>query len=357
VKAKPSPPFLTRPHIFAFVFFAILVFLLYQMGRILAPFSSALLWAAILTLALYPAYIKVQSLTKGRAGLAAGIMTLAILLLIVGPAIFLFGILAAQAVDLYQWASELIQSGRLAEGWSKFASPILEKILAIPFLADIDVKDSIIKGLREFSSGMASQIGGALKNTLVLVVNLLIMLIALFFLFRDGAAYYAAVMSVLPFSSALQQAITRKFLDTFNAVINGVFLIALLQGVMTGIGFALFGVPFPVLWGFFAAVLALLPVGGAALVWIPGALYLYLAGSTLHGIILAAWGVLLVSLPDNFLKPLLIGRKAKIPSFLLFIGILGGLQVYGFLGIFFGPLVVTLLAAFVQIYREEYADQ
>jgi len=126
---------------------------------------------------------------------------------------------------------------------------------------------------------------------------------------------------------------------------------------MTGLGFALFGVPFSVFWGFLAAVLALLPVGGAMLVWVPGALYLYLTGSTLQGVFLAIWGALLVSLPDNFLKPLLIGRKAKLPTFLLLIGILGGLQVYGFLGILFGPLVVTLLTAFVQIYREEYAER
>jgi predicted PurR-regulated permease PerM len=93
------------------------------------------------------------------------------------------------------------------------------------------------------------------------------------------------------------------------------------------------------------------------LVWVPGALYLYFNGATLQGVLLAIWGALLISLPDNFLKPLLIGRKAKLPTFLLFIGILGGLQVYGFLGILFGPLVVTLLTAFVQIYREEYAER
>jgi predicted PurR-regulated permease PerM len=135
-----------------------------------------------------------------------------------------------------------------------------------------------------------------------------------------------------------------------------VFLIALGQGIMTGIGFALFRVPFAVFWGFLAAFLALLPIGGAALVWIPGALFLLLTGETLRGVLLAVWGAVLVSLPDNFLKPMLIGRKAKLPAFFLLLGILGGLQVYGFLGILFGPLVVTLLTAFVQIYREEYAE-
>jgi predicted PurR-regulated permease PerM len=126
---------------------------------------------------------------------------------------------------------------------------------------------------------------------------------------------------------------------------------------MTGVGFFVFRMPFSIFWGFLAAVLALLPVGGAALVWVPGAAYLYLTGSTLQGILLAAWGLVLVSLPDNFLKPLIIGKKAKIPTFILFIALLGSLQAFGVLGILFGPVIVSLLAAFIQIYREEYADR
>ena len=98
-------------------------------------------------------------------------------------------------------------------------------------------------------------------------------------------------------------------------------------------------------------------MGGAALVWLGGAAYLFLTHQTLHGILLAVWGGLLVSLPDNFLRPLIIGRKAKIPTFLLFIGILGGIRAYGFLGILFGPVVVTLLLAFANIYREEFAQK
>jgi len=352
-----SSSLLTRSHIFAAVFFAIFIFLLYQMAQLLAPFSSALLWAAILALALSPVYTRLLRLVNGKQGLAAGIMTFSTLLMVIGPTIFLLAVLTTQAVNLYEWTSEFIQTGKLAEAWSRFATPMLDRLLHLPFLAGINVKGILIQGLSQFSSGLASQIGSVLKNTLLLFVNLLIMLVFLFFILRDGVSYYSAIMRVLPFTPDQQQSIARKFRDTFSAVINGVFLVALLQGVMTGLGFALFGIPFSVFWGFLAAVLALLPIAGAMLVWLPGALYLYLTGSTLQGIFLAVWGALLVSLPDNFLKPLLIGRKAKIPTFLLFIGILGGLQVYGFLGIFFGPLVVTLLTAFVQIYREEYAER
>ena len=351
-----SAPFITSSHLFVFAFFAIFLYLLYQMVNILAPFSSALIWAAVLCLALNPVYVKVLSLAGGRAGLAAGIMTVALLLLVIGPAIMLLGMLFTQAVDLYQGASDLVVSGRLSTTWSAVAGPMIEKVLALPFLAGLDVKGIVIKGLSEYSSTMASQLGGMLKNTIVLAVNLVVMLISLFFFFRNGDAYYRSAMDILPFTSVQKKSISRKIHDTFTAVINGVFLIALGQGIMTGIGFALFSVPFSVFWGFLAAILALLPIGGAALIWIPGAFYLYLTGATLHSVLLAAWGVVLVSLPDNFLKPLIIGKKANIPSFFLFVGILGGLQVYGLLGILFGPLVVTLLIAFTQIYREEFVN-
>jgi predicted PurR-regulated permease PerM len=352
-----SQSILTRPMLFAAVFFGLFLLLLYQMIRLFMPFLSPLLWAAIITLALYPVYKRIEAITKGRKGLAAGIATLVSLFVVIGPAVALLIVLSGQAVDIYQWASSVIQSGKLGEIWTSLSNSFLDNILTHPALAGLDLKGLFIKGLGDLSSGLTSHLGGLLKNTLFFIVNIAIMLIAVFFFFRDGEAYYTSFVGLLPFTGRQKESIAKKFADTFRAVINGVFLIALLQGVMTGIGFAVFGVPFAVFWGFLAAGLALLPVGGAALVWVPGAAYLYLGGAKLLGLLLGGWGLVLVSLPDNFLKPLIIGKKAKIPTFVLFIALLGGLEVYGVLGILFGPLVVTMLTAFVQIYREEYAER
>jgi predicted PurR-regulated permease PerM len=354
VNSRPQP-LLTRSPLFAAVFFGLFLFFLFQMGRILMVFVSPLLWAAILTLALYPLQKRIAARLKHRQGLAAGIMTLITLLLVIGPAVALLFVLATQAGDLYSGLSAFVQSGRLTGAWEKMNSSFLDKVLLSPVLSGADVKGLAIKGISDLSSGLAAQLGGVLRNSLIFAFDIGIMLIALFFFFRDGETYSQAFIDLLPFTKQQKKEITRKFIDTFSAVINGVFLVALLQGAMTGIGFAVFGVPHAVFWGFLAAILALLPVGGAALIWLPGAAYLYLAGSVLSGVLLGAWGLLLVSLPDNFLKPLLIGKKAKIPTFILFIALLGGLQAYGFLGLLFGPLLVTLLTAFVQIYREEYA--
>jgi len=352
-----SRPLLTRSPLFAVVFFALFLFFFYQMGRILMVFISPLLWAAILTLTLYPLRNRITARLKHRQGLAAGIMTLITLLLVIGPAVALLFVLATQAGDLYSGMSAFVQSGKLTEAWETINSSFLDRVLLSPVLSGVDVKGMVVKGISDLSSGLAAQLGGVLRNSVTFAMDIVIMLIALFFFFRDGASYFHAFIDLLPFTKQQKEELTKKFIDTFCAVINGVFLVALLQGTMTGIGFALFGVPLAVFWGFLAAILALLPVGGAALIWLPGAVYLYLTGSMLSGILLGAWGLLLVSLPDNFLKPLLIGRKSKISTFILFIALLGGLQVYGFLGLLFGPLVVTLLTAFVQIYREEYAGK
>jgi len=327
------------------------------MTNLLTPLLTPLIWASILALALYPIYRKLVRLLNGKRGIASAIMTFAALVLIIGPAVTLLIILVKQAVDIYQWTSATIQTGRLAELWTQFTSSFVDKLLAHPALVGLDIKSMVIKGIGNISSSLAGQIGSILKNSVILVVDVLIMLIALFFFFRDGEAYYNTVTDLLPFTKKHKDAIAQKFVDTFSAVINGVFLIALLQGFMTGIGFFLFQIPFAIFWGFLAAALALLPVGGAALVWLPGAAYLYLTGSTPSGVLLIVWGVLFVTLPDNFLKPLIIGRKAKIPTFVLFIALLGGLQAYGILGILFGPIIVTLLTVFVKIYREEFSDQ
>jgi predicted PurR-regulated permease PerM len=351
-----QPPFITRAHLSALAFFAVFIFLLYQMVRLLAPFSAALIWAIIITLALYPLHQRVLRLLKGRPGIAAGIMTLITLLAVIGPAVAVLVVFSGQAMDLYQSASQGIQSGKFLELWNRISTSLTENLRTLPLLSGIDVTGLMMKGLGEISTGLAGQIGTLLNKTLVLVIDLGVMLIALFFFFRDGESYYHSTMDMLPFSPELKQSISRKVHTTFTAVINGVFLIALLQGIMTGIGFALFDIPFSVFWGLIAAVLAVLPIGGAALVWVPGVLFLFFTGSKVSGVLFFVWGLILVSLPDNFLRPLLIGKKAKLPTFFLFIGILGGLNVYGLLGILFGPLVVTLLYAFVQIYRAEYGE-
>ena len=347
---------MTRTHIFVAAFFVVFFFLLYEAMRLLAPFSSALLWAGVIALATYPLYRKIRLFLRGRENVASIIMTLLTFVLVIGPTVFLFAALTAQVLDLYREVAHFIQSGKWVELWGRLKTSFLGDVLAHPFFDELDIKGLVMKGLRDISSGMATQLGSALKNTLLVLINFLIMLFSLFFFYRDGESFFNAAIEILPFTDEQKQSITRKLSTTFSAVLNGIFLLALLQGIITGIGFALFGLPFSVFWGFLAFLLALLPVVGAAAVWLPGAIYLFVSGHTLSAVLLGIWGVLLVSVPDNLLKPILIGKQARLPIFFMFIGILGGIKVYGVLGILIGPLVVTLVTVFIKIYRVEYAS-
>ncbi len=354
---RPSPSFLNRERIIVAAFFAIFIFLLYQAARLVTPFVTSIIWAAVVVIVLYPLYEKLRICVKGKENLAAGLMTLFTLVLVIGPAVLLFMLLTAQAADLYTAAADFVQSGRLTELWNRVKTSTMGYMLSYPFLAELDVKSRIIKGLSDLSTAVAGQLGALLKNILLAILDLFIMLFVIFFFFRDGKKYTVELVAILPFPEGQKKPVMEKLVNTFSAVINGLFLVALFQGIMTGLGFFIVGVPFPVFWGFLTCIASLLPVGGSALIWVPGALYLFFTGSTTRAILLLIWGVVLVSLPDNFLRPLLIGRKAKLPTFFLFLGILGGIQTYGILGILFGPLVVTLLTAFLQIYREEYAER
>ncbi|MGE5809590.1 MAG: AI-2E family transporter [Nitrospirota bacterium] len=352
-----SRPALSNANIFSAAFFLVLLFLLYQAGLFIAPFLSAVIWAAVIVIVLHPLYEKLLKFVRGRKNLAAGIMTVFTLILVISPAVLLFALLTAQVADLFAAATEFVQSGRFVEVLNRLKTSSLGAILDQPVLAEMDIKSHLIKGLGDFSAGMIGQLGLLIKNTLLAVLNLFIMLFVIFFFFRDGKAYARELTDILPLPRNHKKSIMEKLGNTFSAVLNGLFLVAMLQGFMTGVGFFLFGVPYGIFWGFLAMIASLLPFGGTALVWIPGAFYLFLKGSTLKAVLLTVWGVLLVSTPDNFLKPILIGRKAKLPTFFLFLGILGGIHVYGILGILFGPMIVTLLTAFVQIYREEYGEQ
>ncbi len=350
---EQAPFMITRTQLFAVAFLVLFLALLYLAAGLLVPFFTALLWAAVLVVVLHPLYRRIVSLLGGRSGAAAALVTAGAALVVIVPLLVLSAALASQAIGFYQWTVESVGSGDTARAGNRLIAAV-SSIFSHPLFAGVDLKAAAVKGISQTSLMLADQLGGAIRNVVRLSLNLVLMLIALFFFFRDGERYFNAVISILPFPREHQRIVAAKIRQTFTAILGGVMLIALLQGFLTGLGFFLFGVPFPVLWGFLASALALLPLGGAALVWIPGCLFLLMGGTVLKGALLALWGLLLITLPDNILKPLLIGKKTGLPAFFLFLGILGGVQSYGFLGVLAGPLIMTLFIAFFRIFRDEY---
>jgi len=187
------------------------------------------------------------------------------------------------------------------------------------------------------------------------IVSFVLMLFVLFFVLRDGPVLAQQVVRVLPIEARLRGRLWQHLIDVTRAVFMGIGLTALVQGVLLGIGFAIAGVPSPLVFGVLGALFALVPVVGTAIVWVPATLWLLSQGQTGHAIFLAAWGVLAVGSVDNFLRPILISGRVEVPTLAVFIGVMGGLSAFGFVGLFLGPIVLGLLVALFRFATEDLA--
>jgi predicted PurR-regulated permease PerM len=296
----------------------------------------------------------------GRRGLAAFVLMAAVTLGAVLPSFLLGAVLVDQASGVYQRVEEAVRNGELPSLIDGVrASPIgglYDRFSPLLAGFSVDLSDLLLRATNWMSAQIINQAAGLARNVLVSVFNLVIMLVALFFFFRDGEAMAARLKELLPMERAHKDAVFGRLYTTLTAVVQSMVVTAATQGVLAGIGYWLIGgVGFSLFLGFVTGLASFLPLAGPALVWAGTALYLALTGHVGRAIGLVAWGTLVVSTADNWIKPLFIGGRAKLPTFPLLIAILGGLQVYGFLGVFLGPVLLAILFVFIDIYRDEYA--
>jgi predicted PurR-regulated permease PerM len=351
---------MTRQHLFAAFFFAVFLFLLSQLYALFFGFLVPLIWTVILVLTFYPLYtLTLQWLPERRAA-AALLMTVLIILLVAVPIFFLSSVLTGQVIDFYQHVQEGIQSGELQQFLASWEDTFIGRLWKkwgprLP-LADIDLPSLALQAANVASQFIVGQATGIAKNIFVFLFDVLIISFSLFFLFRDGEELYKTLRDLIPMEPEHKDAIFQRFYETVSAVVQGMIATAVAQGVLAGIGFWALGMEFSFFLACAAALMSLQPIGGSAVVWLPCALYLGFAGSWTKGVILIIYGTLIISGIDNVIKPLIIGGRTKLPTLFLFFGILGGLQAYGFLGIFLGPVLLATIMAFVNIYREEYAQ-
>jgi predicted PurR-regulated permease PerM len=349
----------SREQLFAAFFFAAFLFLLYQLYLFLSPFFAPLLWAAILALTFYPLTAWLVRASGGRRSLAAFTLVLVVTVGAILPAFYLGSVLVAEATGAYRRLQHAVEQGEvLALVGRVRESPVgglLTRATALLEQFSLDLSDLLLRATNWLSDQIVGQATNLARNVLVSVANFMLMLVALFFFFRDGEAMAARVRDLLPMDQEHKDAVVDRLSSTLTAVVQSMIVTAVAQGLLGGIGYWLVGgLTFSVFLGFLTGLASFLPLAGPALVWGGAATYLALTGHVGRALGLAVWGALLVSTADNWIKPLFIGGRAKLPTFLLLIAMLGGLQVYGFLGVFLGPVVLATLIAFVEIYREEY---
>jgi predicted PurR-regulated permease PerM len=332
------------------VFYGTVLLIGWLAYRIVQPFLVEIGWAVVLAICLDP--VRVRLLPRLGPTRTALLLTLAVLVLLVIPIVFVGTAVVAQggpAVDYLQ--AQLQDQGGAArwfhEGWEWARA-------RAPFLpTEQEAIAKVTASVGKVAEFLAGQAGGLLKGAANFLFALVITLAVLFFVLRDGVAFQVALRRVLPFGTEQNERLLVITSDLVSASVTATLAIAALQGAIGGVVFALLGIPGSVLWGTMMGILALLPLVGATLVWLPAAVWLALSGSLVKGIVLALMGVLVLGNVDNVVRPLLLAGKSQMNTLVLIISLMGGVAAFGFIGIVLGPLVAAILTALVGSYQVE----
>ena len=332
--------------------------LLYLVWRIVEPIWQPLLWAVLLGALLAPVNSRLAARLGGKPRLASGLTTVGVVLLLLLPIVAIGGAVAAQAANLLQ---KFDTTQLRASNIDLAHVPVLQKPLEwLDRTAGVSlpqIEGWIVTGAKRLLETLAGSGGAVMLGALGTLISFVLMLFVLFFVLRDGPVLAQRVVRMLPIEARLRGRLWQHLIDVTRAVFMGIGLTALVQGIVLGIGFAIAGVPSPLVFGVLGALFALVPVVGTAIIWIPATLWLLAQGNAGHAIFLAAWCALVVGSVDNFLRPILISGRVEVPTLAVFIGVMGGLSAFGFVGLFLGPIVLGLLVALFRFSTEALAPQ
>jgi predicted PurR-regulated permease PerM len=331
---------------------AIVGLLLYQ---ILEPFLGPLAWAIFLGFLLQSSQARLTRWLRGRASISAFFLTILVLVMFLGPLTALAIAFARQATELAAklqvWINAQEGTGLSKLGQIPGVGSALDWLDDNVQVSATHVQAWLAQGSKGLFEQLASLGGTAFLGAVGTVLAFTVMLFLLFFFIRDGRAIARGGASLVPLAPERREQLADKLAAVTRAVVRGTVLTALIQGLLLGIGFAIVGLPAPVVFGVVGAVLSVVPFGGTALVWAPAVIMLAVQGHYTQAGVLLGIGVV-VSTVDNFLKPLLISDRTELPTLGVFIGVIGGLAAFGIIGLFLGPVVIALALALVDFTRE-----
>jgi predicted PurR-regulated permease PerM len=335
--------------------------LLWASVLILRPFASAIAIAVVIVTLSFPIYRRLRAKFNGKSGWAAIVMLLGITFLIVVPALILSMLLVQQAnlvaermqsVDAQQMMRRIDLTSRLQ--WVKRFAPNFDP-------ASVSPERLLLPAVQRIPGWVARHGGAVLGGLAGAVIGFFLALIAAYYFYVEGEWLLQQLAELSPLPDRYDHEFGTRFKDVVDATFRGQLLTALAQGFATGVGLAIAQVPGAGFWGAVAAILSLLPMVGAAVVWVPAVIFLYIAASIgdrpmWHAIFLTIWGVGPVSLIDNVVRPWAMRGKAQLPAIPLLFAVLGGLQAFGFIGLVLGPLVLALLVTIIDIYRKSFQE-
>ncbi len=333
-------------------FLLLLVAVTLAFAWVLKPYFGAILWAIVMAVMFTPVHRRLLTSMNGRRGLAAATTVLIIVAMVLLP-------LAMIATSLTREAAGLV--AKIQSGEYNFGSYLQRVIDALPAwitglierfdLTDFSaLRDQLKDGLMTGGQVLAPQALSIGMNTFDFLIGFGIMLYLLFFLLCDGKALADRVKEAIPLQGDQKAALFGRFADVLRATVKGGILVAIAQGALGGIAFWFLGIHGALLWGTLMAFLSLIPAVGAALVWLPVAIYFLATGAVWQGIGLILYGVLVIGLVDNLLRPFLVGKETKLPDYVVLISTLGGIEIFGLNGFVIGPLIAAMFMVSWEIF-------
>jgi predicted PurR-regulated permease PerM len=312
------------------------------------PFVPALTWALVLAVIAHPLHERLLAKLK-RPTIAAGLAVVAVTCAIALPTTFVVRQVTSEAAASAQTMREFLDRDRWKVVIERFPrlAPVREWIER-----EVDTGEQIDKA----STQVAQGVRGVLQRTFDFGVGMLVTLFLLFYFLRDKWRLLGAIRQLVPLAPAETAKVVGEVRDAIDAMVYGTLVVALLQGSLGGLMFWWLGLPGPILWGTVMALLAVLPIVGAALVWIPATAYLAFQGEWDKALILGAWGAVVVSLIDNLVYPLLVKNRLRMHTVPVFIAVLGGIYAFGATGVVLGPIILVVALALIEIWRRRMAS-
>ncbi len=324
---------------------------------LLADFFESIFWAATLAVIFHPLHGRVLQLTRERRTLAALLTLFVIIVTVIIPSWFIASAVISEATTLYNnIQSGAVDLGRLVD-WAGQTAPAVNAFLDGIGMTPEEVDARISSFVVNSSQYLGSLAVTAGQNVVRFSVMFLLMLYVLFFFIRDGDKLLEMLILALPFGDDRERALLTKFAEVSRATIKGTLVIGLIQGALGGIIFWVLGVEGAVFWGVVMVILSLIPVVGASFVWLPAALFMLANGDYVDAAVLVVFGVFVIGLIDNVLRPILVGRDTRMPDYLVLLSTLGGITVFGPSGFVIGPIIAALfLTIWVMFAREHSGD-
>ena len=334
---------------FTILMIALILLLGYLTYQVLQPFLVPIAWAAVFSVLFYPLYAVILRVVRWPF-VASLIVLILILGVVIGPFTYFSFLLVKELGSLV----EQVRSQNFALQ-NILNHPAVQatagKIISSLNLNPEELNRAVGEQASRWGMEIIGQITSGIRNVLTAALNFLIMALAIFFFLQEGPGFFEKIHQYLPFSGEQKGKLEKQARDILISTIYGGVIVALAQGTVGGVVFFFLGISSSVLWGFAMAIASFLPLVGPFIVWVPASLYLYFQGEVGKAVVLAIIGAAGISLIDNFLRPLIIGQRTRMPFLLVFFSVLGGIRLFGLIGFIMGPMVLALFMSILEIFR------